>query len=225
MRRYLERHKEYTDSSLQALLEVNVRNAGAHALIGNRIAINQIELHIPVSYPVGRLQAIYTANRELQSIENSELTSFRLRSLYENVPAPLLAWVGSLSNRKNSPNRAVMSSGSLGLAELRGAERPLYLLGARLHGFTSISPLYSGCGLMFSASTYADTVGLTFTSDRLMMPDPEVMRECLDEAVAAVAQLKVGKPARAKRAGKQAAKKRRTTRAPKSATAAIPAGG
>ena len=78
---------------------------------------------------------------------------------------------------------------------------------------------------MFSASTYADTVGLTFTSDRLMMPDPEVMRECLDEAVAAVAQLKVGKPARAKRAGKQAAKKRRTTRAPKSATAAIPAGG
>lgn len=225
MRRYLERHKEYTDSSLQALLEVNVRNAGAHAMIGNRIALNQIELHIPVSYPVGRLQAIYAANRELQSIENSELTSFRLRSLYENVPAPLLAWVGKFSNRKNSPNRAVMSSGSLGLAELRGAERPLYLLGARLHGFTSISPLYSGCGLMFSASTYADTVGLTFTSDRLMMPDPEVMRECLDEAVAAVAQLKVRKPAGAKRAGKQPAKKRRTTRAPKLAQAAIPAGG
>jgi hypothetical protein len=190
MRRYLERHGELTDNSLQALLEVNVRNAGAHALVGNRLAINQIELHIPVTFPVGRLQAIYTANRELQSIENAELTSFRLRSLYENVPAPLLAWLGRLSNEKNSLNRAVMSNGSLGLAELEGADKPLYLLGARVYGFTSISPLYSGCGLMFAASTYADTVGLTFTSDRNMMPDPDVMRECLDEAVAAVAKLK-----------------------------------
>ena len=123
------------------------------------------------------------------------LPSFRLRSLYENVPAPLLAWLGKLSNQKNSPNRAVMSSGSLGLAELPGSDKPLYLLGARLHGFSSISPLYSGCGLMFAASTYADTVGLTFTSDRNMMPDPETMRECLDEAVAAVAKLKRTGPA------------------------------
>ena len=203
MRLYLERHGELSDASLQALLEVNVRNAGAHALVGNRLAINQIELHIPVTFPVGRLQAIYTANRELQSIENAELTSFRLRSLYENVPAPLLAWLGKLSNQKNSPNRAVMSSGSLGLAELPGSDKPLYLLGARLHGFSSISPLYSGCGLMFAASTYADTVGLTFTSDRNMMPDPETMRECLDEAVAAVAKLKRTGPAPKRPAGKK----------------------
>ena len=211
MRRYLEHHGELApDASLQALLEVNVRNAGAHALIGNRLAINQIELHIPVTFPVGRLQAIYTANRELHSIENAELTSFRLRSLYENVPAPLLAWLGRLSNQKNSPNRNVMSSGSLGMAELAGPDMPLYLLGARVHGFTSISPLYSGCGLMFSASTYADTVGLTFTSDRNMMPDPEIMRECLDEAVAAVARLK-----RTGQAPKRPAKEKRQAGKPR----------
>lgn len=209
MRLYLDRHGEFNDSSLQALLEVNVRNAGAHAMIGNRIAINQIELHTPVSYPVGRLQAIYTANRELQSIENSELTSFRLRSLYENVPAPLLAWLGRLSNSKSSPNRAVMSGGSLGLAQLQGSERPLYMLGARVRGFTSISPLYSGCGLMFCASTYADTVGLTFTSDRHMMPDPGAMRECLDEAVAGVAKLKTGKLPAVKVAAKKTAGRKR----------------
>jgi diacylglycerol O-acyltransferase len=207
MRRYLERHQELGEGSLQALLEVNVRNAGAHALVGNRLAINQIELHTQVTFPVGRLQAIYTANRELHSIEDAELTSFRLRSLYENVPAPLLAWLGSLSNRKNSLGRAVMSTGSLGLAELKGSDKPLYLLGAKVHGFTSISPLYSGCGLMFSASSYADKVGITFTSDRHMMPDPEAMRECLDEAVGAVAKLKMGGPAKARRGRKAAGKK------------------
>ena len=67
-----------------------------------------------------------------------------------------------------------------------GHQGLVYLLGARLCGFSSISPLYSGCGLMFSASTYADTIGLTFTSDRDMMPDPEFMRACLDETVAEV---------------------------------------
>lgn len=210
MRRYLERQGEMADSSLQALLEVNVRNAGAHALIGNRIAINQIELHTPIIFPVGRLQAIYTANRELQSIENAELTSFKLRSLYENVPAPLLAWLGRIANRKNSLNRTVMSSGSLGLAELEGSERPLYLLGARLHGFTGIAPLYSGCGLNFSASTYADNVGLTFTSDRNMMPDPEVMRECLDETMAEVSRYL---RSRKRGAATPAAKKARTGKA------------
>jgi WS/DGAT/MGAT family acyltransferase len=207
-RRYLQHHGEFNDGSLQALLQVNVRNAGAHALVGNRIAMNQVELHVPVSFPIGRLQAIYTANSELQSIENSELTSFRLRSLYENAPAPLLAWLGRSANRKNSLNRAVMTGGSLGVAELDGAVKPLYLLGARLHGFTSILPLYSGCGLMFCASTYADTVGLTFTSDRHMMPDPETMHKYLDEVAAEIRQ-KTGNKVSTRPAGKK-----RTARSP-----------
>ena len=81
-----------------------------------------------------------------------------------------------------------------------------YLLGARLHGFTSISPLYSGCGLMFSASTYADTVGLTFfrPADDA---DPESCASAWTKAVAAVAQLKVGKPAGAKPGGQTAGEK------------------
>ena len=81
MRRYLEAHGELGSSPLRALLEVNVRNAGAHALVGNHIAINQVELHTSIIFPEGRLQAIYSANRELHSIEDAELTSFRLRSI------------------------------------------------------------------------------------------------------------------------------------------------
>jgi hypothetical protein len=63
---------------------------------------------------------------------------------------------------------------------------------------------------MFSASTYADTVGLTFTSDRNMMPDPDIMRECLDEAVAAVAKLK-----RTRSAPKRAAAKKKKAARPR----------
>ncbi len=188
MRLYLDAHDELTGNSLNALLEVNVRNAGAHALAGNRIAIRQILLNTDIEYPVGRLQAIVATNSALYSQEEAELTSFKLRSLYENLPAPLLARMGKRANRHSSFNHQLMQGGNCGIAELRGSKAPLYLLGAKLAGFSSITPLYSGCGLMFTASTYHDRVGITFTSDRSMMPDSKFMRECLDEAVNAVAQ-------------------------------------
>jgi len=182
-RRYLDQHDEHGDHSLNALLQVNVRNAGAHAMAGNRIAVNQVDLHTAIIFPEGRLQAMTADQRELHTIENEELTSFRLRSLYENLPAPLLAWLGRTSNSKSSFTHRIMEGVNLGLAELEGSGKQLYLLGAQLHGFTGISPLYSGCGLMFTGSTCGDKIGITFTSDRNMMPDPECMRRCLDEAL------------------------------------------
>jgi hypothetical protein len=129
---------------------------------------------------------VYSKNKELHSVERAELTSFRLHSLYENLPAPILAWLGRVANRENSVNRRLLKAGDCGVAEMNGPENPLYFLGAELRGFTSIPPLYSGCGLMFTASTYCDSVWITFTSDREMIPDPHVMRLCLDKAVAGI---------------------------------------
>lgn len=183
MRAYLEQHGELGEEPLQALLSVNVRNAGAHALIGNRIAVNQIALHTGTAYPIDRLQAIYSTHNHLHSVEGGELTSVRLRSLYENLPAPVMAWLGRTAHRKNSLGQRLMSAGNCGVTEMTGSIRPLYLLGARMVGFTGIPPVYNGCGLMFTASTYDDKFGLTFTSDRDMLPDPKLMRQCLDDAV------------------------------------------
>jgi hypothetical protein len=187
MRDYLERHHESSEAPLQALLAVNVRNAGAHALVGNRIAVSQIALHTGTQYPVERLHAICATHPQLHDIATEELTSFRLRSLYENLPSPLMAWLGRTANRKNSFHRGIAAAGNCGVAQMQGEERTLYLMGARLLGFTGIQPLYSGCGLMFTATPYGDRIGLTFVSDRSMMPNPEVMRRCLDQAVAGIA--------------------------------------
>jgi len=111
------------------------------------------------------------------------LISFKLRSLYDNLPAPLLALLGKRANLHSGFNRQLLQGGNCGIAEMQGSKVPLYLLGAKLAGFSSINPLYNGCGLMFTASTYHDRVGITFTSDRSMMPDAKFMRECLDAAV------------------------------------------
>jgi WS/DGAT/MGAT family acyltransferase len=188
MRTYLQGLNELGAEPLQAMLAVNVRNAGAHALIGNNIAVSQVALHTDLDFPVSRLQAIYATHPELQSIENEELTSFRLRSLYENLPAPLMAWLGRNANSENSVARGVLSAGNCGVSEMSGSDKPLYLMGARLLGFTGIPPLFSGCGLMFSTSSYCDRMGITFVSDSSMIPDSRVMRRCLDDAVHKVEQ-------------------------------------
>jgi hypothetical protein len=188
MRAYLQGLDELGELPLQAMLAVNVRNAGGHALIGNNIAVSQIALNTDMDFPVPRLQAICATHPELHSIEEDELTSFRLRSLYENLPAPLMAWLGRSANRENSVHRELLLAGNCGVTEMTGSTKPLYLMGARLIGFSGIPPLYSGCGLMFTASTYCDRIGLTFVSDRDMMPDPRAMRSCLDRAVAQVEQ-------------------------------------
>lgn len=51
-----------------------------------------------------------------------------------------------------------------------------------------IPPLFSGCGLMFSTSSYCDRMGITFVSDSSMIPDSRVLRRHLDEAVKKVEQ-------------------------------------
>lgn len=186
MRAYLQGVGELSEEPLQAMLAVNVRNAGAHALIGNHIAVSQVALHTDLDYPVQRLQAIVATNPELNNIELDEITSFKLRSLYENLPAPLMAWLGRNANSQNSVQRGMLSAANCGVTDMTGSDKPLYLMGARLIGFTGIPPLFSGCGLMFTSSTYCDRIGLTFVSDKTKVPDPRVMRACLDAAVARI---------------------------------------
>jgi WS/DGAT/MGAT family acyltransferase len=185
LRRYLEAHGELQDdAALSAWVEANIRNPGAHALAGNRIALKRIDLYSNIEHPVDRLLAIVATNKELRSEKEEALTSFKLRSLYENVPSPALALLGKYANRQRSPAHRLAGSANCGISEVHGSSHELYMLGARLLGFTSVSPLYSGCGLIFTASTYLDTIGITFTSDSSMMPDPEFMQECLKQAFA-----------------------------------------
>jgi hypothetical protein len=189
LRRYLAEHHEADDTPLHALLQINVRNAGAHALAGNRIAIEQADLFTHIRHPIERLHAIVGAMGDFDDMEAVEARSLKLRAIYEHVPAPLMAVMGRYSNREGSLSRGLLHAGNCGIAEVEGSAAPLYLLGAKLYGFTSISPLYSGCGLMFAATTYCDKLGLTVTSDRDMMPDPKLMRECIDASIASIMQV------------------------------------
>jgi diacylglycerol O-acyltransferase len=157
-----------------------------YVLVSNRIAIERADLFSNIPDLVERLYGIVGGLSECDGMEELEGRSLKLRSVYENLPAPLLAFFGRNANRDGNPARHIMHGGNCGIAAMEGPKVPLFLLGAKLHGLTSISPIYSGCGLMFNATSYCDLLGLTFTSDRDLMPDPLVMCDCIDEAVGRV---------------------------------------
>jgi diacylglycerol O-acyltransferase len=184
-RLYLVGTDELDGSTLSARLQVNIRNAGAHALSGNNIALQHIELYTGVENLVERLYAIVGSNDS--GYENDlEKRRHGVRAVYENIPAPILSILGRWSK---SELQSLEAGGSCGISTLAGPAQPVYFLGAKLNHLTSVSPLYKGCGLMYSASQYGDQIAISFTSGRKMLPDPAKLAACLDDTMKAIDRL------------------------------------
>lgn len=178
-RRYLAGKDGLEDLNLSARLQVNLRNAGAHALSGNRMALQNIELYTSVENLVERLYAIVGTNI-FASEDDLEEKSHRIRSFYEYIPSPFLSALGRWSNREP---QSLEAGGSCGISTLTGPRQTVYFLGAKMSGLTSVSPLYKGCGLMYSASLYEDKIAISFTSGRDILPDPENLVAALNEVM------------------------------------------
>jgi len=180
--KYLAHHGEAVkDASLVALLQVNDRVAEAHAMIGNHISLDSLKLHTQLLHPVDRLHAIVSTSENVGCRAETEERRVLMRKVFDGLPSSLLALSGKHSKNKRSPYRQLFSSGNCTIAEMDGSEVPLYMLGARLVTFGSLSPLYDGCGIRFNMAVYDGTTNITFTADRSMLPDPELMRQCLIE--------------------------------------------
>ncbi len=182
---YLETKDGIENVNLTARLQINLRNAGAHALSGNRMALQNLELYTDISSLVERLYAIVGSNISASDNELEE-RSLSLRAFYAYIPAPMLSLLGRWSNREL---QSLEAGGSCGISTLEGPGQTVYFLGAKLKGLTSVSPLYKGCGLMYSASMYGEEISIAFTSGREILPDPENLVACLDEVMERVACL------------------------------------
>jgi diacylglycerol O-acyltransferase len=187
--RYLANKDGLEDLHLSARLQVDLRNAGAHALSGNKMALQHIELYTGVDNLVERLYAIVGSNVP-HTEDDLERKGHDIRAVYENIPAPLLALMGRWSNREL---RSLETGGSCGISTLEGPSETVYFLGARLSGLTSVSPLYKSCGLMYSASQYGDKIAISFTSGRDILPDPEKLMAYLQETMVEIGYLRVKK--------------------------------
>ena len=80
------------------------------------------------------------------------------------------------------------------ITNVPGPTIPLYFLGARLVGSWGVAPLSDGVVLFHIASSYVGRLSLSFTADRVMMPDPGRYAACLEQSFGELAAAK-GRPA------------------------------
>lgn len=179
LRSYLDEKGELPIESLFALLAINDRDKAAHALRGNHFGIKRQNLRTDISHPIDRLRAISVANANVQINNNGDDTSDKVKKMLQTLPAPILSLANRYANNKGNPINQVLRSGNAVITLFDDTAAEHNFMGAELIGFTSISPLYSGCGLVFTATRFNDKLGITFTSDREMLTDPEKLRESL----------------------------------------------
>lgn len=72
-----------------------------------------------------------------------------------------------------------------GLTNAPGPTMPLYLCGAKLQLWTVVTPLSAGLGLVFGVTSYLDKLSISFTADRMAVPDPDFLEACIDRSFAA----------------------------------------
>ncbi len=78
-----------------------------------------------------------------------------------------------------------------------GSRVPLYFCGARMVAMYGTGPVFDGMGLINPVYSYGDTIAVSFTCDRDMMPDPANYAAALRASfrgLARMADVAEGKP-------------------------------
>ncbi len=67
-----------------------------------------------------------------------------------------------------------------------GSRVPLYFCGARMVAMYGTAPVFDSMGLINPVYSYGDTIAVSFTADRDMLPDPDAYADALRSSFAAL---------------------------------------
>jgi WS/DGAT/MGAT family acyltransferase len=213
LRRYLLEHARIPERPLTAGIPVNLRDADDQSM-GTAVGMMVAELGTNIASPLERLAAIKRstseAKRHLSELPSAARTSY---ALLINGPyiAGLLAGLGS-----HAPIPF-----NLGISNVPGPPKPLYLNGSRLEALFPLSLLLHGNALNITCVSYAGTLNFGFTGARDTLPHLQRLAVYMGESLAELNRALLrgrGKTA-AKARGKERAKGQRKDR-PNARTAA-----
>jgi NRPS condensation-like uncharacterized protein len=180
IRRYGELHGvNASGRSVRIGIPVNVRAEGEEAGTGNRITMISLDVPISVGDPLQLLHLVQkksVVSRNGLSAELIALTGLMMGT----IPAPLQKLgAGVLRRLPVSFFNTVCSN-------VRGPERPAYLLGHELLSAYPFVPIGGEMGINFGVLTYNGTMHAGFTGDAHAAPDLEEMANCFRESFEAL---------------------------------------
>jgi WS/DGAT/MGAT family acyltransferase len=181
LRRFLTLHDELPEAGLSAIAPLFVRSADATTAGAPELSWMRVLLGTDIADPAERLARIreQTGSSELiaRAVGARELTD-----IGRHVPASTLALTGKLLGRAMTGIGRRTPLASCTITNVPGPSVPLYLCGARMTYFSAIMPIADGMGLVFAVTSYDGQIIISPTSCRELVPDPELLAQCVRDS-------------------------------------------
>ncbi len=212
LRRYLSEMEELPDKPLVAMAPISVR--GDSGGIGNKVSAMLVPLATNVDDPLARLKSIHDSAANSKEMAGA-IGAGTLMDTAQVVPFSLGTAAARLYCRMDLA-RFHRPPFNLVITNVPGPRQPLYLGGNQLLASFGMAPVFDGLGMIIVITSYMNTLAISVTACRDVLPDVDVfvsyLVESFDELKDAVAAAPVRK-SRRKASGKKkrsaAARKKR----------------
>jgi diacylglycerol O-acyltransferase / wax synthase len=165
--KYLQARGELPEASLAALMPISLRSEGSAG--GNDVTGVSVLVRSDLADPLERLRAVHHA--ALDSRHKAEKAGLDLLKNLVDIMPPIA--VNLLVNR------FILPSINMAVSNVRGPEKPMYLAGAKAMCLYPASIPADGGGLNLTGVSYNGVMWVSMVSCRRMVPDPNVMLECM----------------------------------------------
>jgi WS/DGAT/MGAT family acyltransferase len=184
LRTYLSGKGELPKDTLTAMAPISVRGEGQKAALGNLVSAMVVGLGTQVEDPLERLRFVHQEATNSKAMTNA-IGAKALADYSQLIPSGLAGLAARLYTRVGAANAHAPAFNCV-VTNVPGARVPLYFCGAKMVGMYGTGPVFDGMGLINPVYSYGDTIAISFTSDRDIMPDPEAYAAALREAFEAL---------------------------------------
>ena len=177
LRTYLKDKGELPKDTLTAMAPISVRGEGTKGALGNQVSAMVVGLGTQIQDPIERLRFVHDEAVNSKAMTNA-VGAKNLSDYSRLMPSALAGLAARLYTRVGAANAHAPVFNCV-VTNVPGSRVPLYFAGARMVGMYGTGPVYDGMGLINTIYSYGDTIAISFTSDRAMMPDPEAYATAL----------------------------------------------
>ena len=177
LRTYLAAKSELPKDTLTAMAPISVRGEGEKAAMGNLVSAMVIGLGTQIADPVERLRFVHDEAVNSKALTNA-VGAKNLADYSQLMPSALAGLGARLYTRAGAANAHAPAFNCV-VTNVPGSRVPLYFCGARMVGMYGTGPVFDGMGIIHPVYSYGDTIAVSFTADRDMLPDPGSYAEAL----------------------------------------------
>jgi hypothetical protein len=171
---------------------ISVRGEGEKAALGNLVSAMVIPLGTHIAEPLERLKYVHDEAVNSKAMTNA-VGARSLADYSQLIPSGLAGLAARLYTRVGAANTHAPVFNTV-VTNVPGPRVPLYFCGARMLATYGTAPVFDSMGLINPVYSYGDTIAISFTADREMMPDPEKYAAALQASFEALKTATLGAP-------------------------------